>query len=304
MLTSLSQDKINLFPHYVQKWTRIGYDTSPINVERATAAINKMYECGGLKAPARIVFCKGPIEAILTLNMYMYKKENPKATKAEVFKHVKANCVYSTCGSGQHDAGWLSFYDFFRNETDLKDLDVIEGLIQVAKECGWYWAYDDICFVSHKPLVCKVNDNNQLHCPDGPAIQYGDGTEVYAYDGVIMDKETICNHASITVKGIADTDSEEQKRIKIEIYGTSRYLQDIKASVVDMDMVKINKFDPDSDAIPRALIKDAANNFYLVGTDGSTHRTYYMNVPNSVKTCQEAHNAIAPLDEDNCIARS
>jgi hypothetical protein len=182
-------------------------------------------------------------------------------------------------------------------------LDKIEGLCQVAKSCGWIWAYDTVCIVSAKPLVCLTNDNNQLHCTDGPAIEYGDGTAEYVYDGVIMDKETIMNPESITVDDIENTISEEQKRIKIQIYGTSKFLTDTKSEIVDMDMVKINPFDDQSDSIPRALIKDKNNNYYLVGTDGSTHRTYYMNVPQSI-SCAEAHNAISPLDESNCIASS
>jgi hypothetical protein len=71
-----------------------------------------------------------------------------------------------------------------------------------------------------------------------------------------------------------------------------------------MDTVKINPFDPNSESIPRALIRDKHNNVYFVGTDGSTHRTYYMNIPNTIKTCIEAHNSISPIDESNCIASS
>ena len=304
MITKLSPETISRFPDYVEKWTKVGYDTTPLDHDAVRAAIAKMYTCGGLTPPEKVVFCTGPINAILVINMYMFLQENPKATKAQVIEYAKTKSVSTLCGYGQHSVDWMAFYDVFMNETDIKGLEIVEGLMDVAKTCGWYWSYKDICFVAEKPLVCKVNDVNQLHCVDGPAVAYTDGTKVFSYDGVIMDEKTIMDPKSITVDEINNTVSEEQKRIKIEIYGTSNYLQDIKANLVDMDMIKINPYDPDSVSIPRALIKDKDGNMFFVGTDGSTQRTYYMNVPKTVTTCVEAHNAIAPLPESDCVAAS
>lgn len=304
MIESLKQESINAFPDYVNKWTKIGYDTTPLNKANVIAAVQNLYKCGGLVAPERIILAPGPTVGTLIVNMLLFKEANPNATEKEIKDSVKNNYALQDCVFGQHEVGWLSFYDFFKNETDLANLEKIDGLLDVARACGWVWAYDNVCVVAQKPLVCHVNDANQLHCTDGPAIAYEDGTMVFAYDGVIMEKDTIMHPEKITLEEINETGNEEQKRIKIEIYGTSKFLTDSKASIVDMDMIKINPYDTDSDSIPRALIKDKNNNFYLVGTDGSTHRTYYMNVPNTCKTCAEAHNAISPLDESLCIASS
>jgi hypothetical protein len=304
MIESLSQDSINAMPDYVQKWAKIGYDTSPLDPELVTRSVNKMYECGDLPHPKKIVICKGPTEANLVVNMYLYKKDNPKATKKQIIEHVKKNITFHNCGYGQHDAGSMSYYDFFMQETDLKGLEKIQGLMDMAYNCGWYWAFDEICFVAEKLSALHVNDTNQLHNETGPAIEYRDGTKVYAVDGVVMDEETIMNRSSITVDSIENTESPEQKRIKIQLYGVSNYLNDIKAQIVDMDVIKVNPFDPNSETMPRAVIKDHKDNYFFVGTDGSTQRTYYMNVPNTIKTCVEAHNSISPLPEQFCIAAS
>lgn len=304
MINELKASSIAAFPDYVIKWTKIGYDTKPLDKELVTASVNKMYERGGFPAPKKIHFASGPHEAQIMTNMLVYMEKNPGATKKAVIAHVKKNLDFIECGYGQHDVSWISFYDFFQNETDIEGIDIIDGLKSMALNCGWYWAFNDFCVVAEKPYVCKTNDNNQLHCPDGPAIAYNDGTKIFCYDGVIMEEKYIMDHSLITTDVIANEENEEKKRIFIEMYGVSKYLTDIKAAVVHMDMVKINEYDPESDSIPRALIKDQHNNMYLVGTDGSTHRTYYMNVPNTVTTCGEAHNAISPLDENNCIASS
>lgn len=304
MIESLKPESINAFPNYVSKWTKIGLDTSPMDKQVVIADIHNLYKCGGLVAPERIIFANGPTEGALVVNMLLYKERNPSATEKRIKGSIKKEFSLQDCVFGQHEAGWLSFYDFFMSETDVKDLEKLDGILAVARSCGWVWCFDTVCVVSRKPVVCRVNDNNQLHCVDGPAVAYEDGTKVYAYDGVIMDEDTIIHPENITVDAINDTENEEQKRIKIEIYGTSKFLTDIKASIVDLDMIKINPYDSGSDSIPRALIKDKNGNYYLAGTDGSTHRTYYMNVPNTCKTCVEAHNAISPLNESLCIASS
>jgi hypothetical protein len=43
---------------------------------------------------------------------------------------------------------------------------------------------------------------------------------------------------------------------------------------------------------------------WLVGTDGSTDRCYYMSVPREAKTCKEAHEMIAGVSEENILAEA
>jgi hypothetical protein len=304
MIEQLSQDQINLFPEYVKKWTEIGFNADPINKEKATKAIHLMYEKGGLTPPQKIIFCTGPTQLVILQSMLKYKEENPQASKEDIISHANTIQEVSDCGYGQHDATWLSYYDYFDNECKLEGMQQAHGLMEVAKECGWYCAFDTICLVSEKPCILHVNDMNMLHCDNGPALAYNDGTEIYAYEGVIVNKDIIMTPNYITIDLIEKEESEEIKRVMIEIYGVSKYLTDIKAEVVDIDTIVINPFEESSESMPRALIKDVKGNKYFVGTDGSTHRTYYMHVPPEVETCADAHNAISPIDESDIIANS
>jgi len=304
MIESLNNAQLSTMSDYVSKWTQIGYNTDPIDKIKATAAINNLYKCGKLEAPKTIVFCSGPLNAMLTLYMYMYKKDNPDATKKMVINYAKKNVAITTCGFGQHDVGWVSFYDFFKEQCDFKGLEILSGTYDVCNECGWYWAYNDICFVAEKPITLSVNDMNILHCEDGPACAYNDGTKIFAYEGVIVTEDIIMHPESITVASINSCDNEEVKRVMVIIYGVNRYIEDLGAKTIDIDMVTIDNTKSDSDAIPRALIRDKNGNQYFVGTDGSTERTYFMNVSREVNSCAEAHNSISPIDETNIIASS
>ena len=50
-----------------------------------------------------------------------------------------------------------------------------------------------------------------------------------------------------------------------------------------------------------ALMRTKDGQKWLVGSDGSTQRVYYMPVPESAKTCREAHEAISGLNEDQLL---
>ena len=82
----------------------------------------------------------------------------------------------------------------------------------------------------------------------------------------------------------------------VERYGPGKYLVAIGAKLVDAD----GGIGVDGSA-PRALYEDDKRQKWMVGTDGSTGRVYYMSVPNETKTCREGHQLISGLaDETKC----
>ena len=57
---------------------------------------------------------------------------------------------------------------------------------------------------------------------------------------------------------------------------------------------------------PRTLMQTKRGELFLVGTDGSTDRVYTMPIPDDrdIKTCSEAHAAIAGFDESRVVSQS
>ena len=92
---------------------------------------------------------------------------------------------------GQQDAGWLSFYDYFREVCNLKkETEKLVSLIDLAKHSNWIYPYKNIAVISEKPTVCKLQDG-KIHCENGPAILYKDGFSVYALNGKILNGEKL-----------------------------------------------------------------------------------------------------------------
>jgi hypothetical protein len=303
MITELTQAQLEKMPLYVDKWIKIGIDTA-FNEEQARQSIIETYKCANLKEPGKILFFDSPLSAIYALHVYWYAKETGERDKHKIVKFVDENISFPVCGFGQHEGGWLAFYDYFRNECGLvEETNSLSGLFNAAKTCGWYWAYADICFVSKKPTKCTLDDQNLLHSLTGPAIAFSDGFEIYAINGVMVTKDVVMAPESITIENINSEPNEEVKRIKIQQFGVSKFITEQKSTIIDMDVIAVNPFDKDSPTMPRALMEIGAMR-YFVGTDGSTKRTYYMNVPAHISTCVEAHNFISPVNESNIIASS
>jgi hypothetical protein len=103
---------------------------------------------------------------------------------ASVGDSVGASCY------GQHDANWLGFYDYFRNVLHLENqTEKLIGLIMIAKNANWFIPHQNICWVSERHDICKLNGQGKIHCDGGPAIHYPDGFSIWGLNGVRVAKE-------------------------------------------------------------------------------------------------------------------
>lgn len=313
----IPQENLANIPKYVQKWLPIEKCTDRINKEEAIKAIHLAYSlCNPpIKPPKTIKFFESPQAAVIAVQIYEYCKDNkiddPKSLNDEqidtMYEYLKTNGQYITGGFGSMHAGEMAFYDFFKYEFN-QDHSVLEGLEAIVKTCGYWWPFEDIVFISDRPDFLSVDENNQAHCENGPAIHYTDGYQIFIWHGFqIPDDKTwiITNPEKLNVNIITEETNEDIKAIMIAKYGTERYLTDIGAKIIDMDSQRVNPHDPSDDTcMQRILMEDKNGLKYLIGTDGSSKIAYYMNVEQNVTTCSEAHNSISLVDESTIIANS
>ena len=265
MINKLTPAQEATFPLYREKWINIGLSTDRVNPLKATDAVNLLYKCGGLPAPANIYFVNGPIEA------------SAKLKELGVDDGVLASTVY-----GSHEAGWLSFYDFFQNECGIELDDKLAGLKAVADTCGWVNVYDEAAIVHDRPLVIKRDDQNRLHCEDGPAVAYMDGFEVYAWHGTRIPADWIKNKESLTASIALTWQNIEQRRAACEIIGWAKVLDSLKAKIVDEDE------DPYIGTLLEVDIPEIGREKFLKVLCG-TGRTFAIPVPPDMTTALDAN---------------
>ncbi|MCC6572523.1 MAG: hypothetical protein IT462_01915 [Planctomycetes bacterium] len=194
-------------------------------------------------------------------------------------------------------------FELLPAETRGKLAEVGAHLGRLCREGFWFWPGTRTCLCYERPREIRLDDERRLHAPDGPAVTFRDGCKLYFHHGIPVPEMVVMEPNLLTTAIIDRELNAEIRRVMIEIYGPGRYLNDSGAVVIDMDMIDVSRDQP-LGAMPRALMEDRHGRKWLVGTDGSTKRVYYMRVPDEVRTCVQAHNALAGFDEGRIVASS
>lgn len=174
----------------------------------------------------------------------------------------------------------------------------------LALNAWWTWFGEKLALCCEAPVVQRRDERSRLHAEDGPAVVFGDGVSIYALEGYDVARRAVMEPDTLTVDEIDAEANADLRRILTARFGYGRYLSETGAEVVHMDMVDVVRGNPAFGTMPRALLRDRRSRMWLVGTDGSTRRVYYMRVPDVVTTCAEAHQALAGFNEDDIVASS
>jgi hypothetical protein len=223
MITQLTKEQEALFPEYVKRFTELGLSTDRITLDEATEIVNNLYEDRKLKVPKKIELVDSPIAAIKLYAQYVGKKVK------DCYSEISNFCW------GAHEAGWVSFYAYMRDELKVPGTEVLNAYEKTLK-LGWSLFYENLAIVSQKPTVLR-RMNNVLHSTDKPAVEYADGYVLYRYKGLNMDNHTfaITNPESITVNIILKESNQEIKRALLEIYGYERFIEESGAKLIHSD---------------------------------------------------------------------
>ena len=132
---------------------------------------------------------------------------------------------------GQHDAGWLSVYDFFNRHFGFAEKAA--GLFETAKACGWVWPFEKLAIITDRPAVLRFDDAKRLHCATGPAIKYLDGFAVHAWHGTRVPAEWIETPDALTAAVALSQTNTDMRIAAIQILGWAKMIDQLEAKVVN-----------------------------------------------------------------------
>lgn len=234
VITELTDEHRAKFPHYVEKWLKVGLCTDPANRPEAEDGLKKAYEIAKLDPPELVVWADGPIsgmrlQSIISKNDDAKKllNETPVSEREGVIKQLLEKHkndevdVYWSC-YGQQEASWLSFYDFFNIEFGI-DTSILAGLKKVAENSGWFWVFDDFAVMSERPEQIHIEDE-VLHNLNGPSISYKNDLKIFSYKGVNVPEWIIMESYKITPDVIKKESNAELRRVMISIYGLDKWV--------------------------------------------------------------------------------
>ncbi len=144
---------------------------------------------------------------------------------------IGSQVVNQCCGA--HDAAWLGYHDYFLKVLKLDCVKPLVPLVNLAKHCGWWVPYKDICFIQHRPT--KIHMRNKLLHKDGdPAILFRDGFAVWSLNGVRVPQwlsET--RTEDLDPRKLLKIDNAQVRAEFVRKVGIERVCHGLKAKCVD-----------------------------------------------------------------------
>jgi len=122
------------------------------------------------------------------------------------------------------NSGWVSFYDYFR-EIDIVKHAPFDKYIDYLQNGPSFYAIfmNGVAFVCGRPEYIKRDEQNRLHCEDGPAVRWKDGYANYFWHGVSVTEKLIETPESITKDNLEKEDNAEVRRAMMEKLGDRFY---------------------------------------------------------------------------------
>jgi len=218
--------------------------------------------------------------------------DSPFAAIKQIPSLTPSNAIY-----GNNDAYWLYTYRFFQKECNIQGLDIINHLYDLCTEAGWMWMSSDTTIVTKMPvdmrMIRKPAENARgfldvLHCYTGLALEYADGTGVYAINGVripaqykhlmeALPKEVPASEVLV----ISNTEirSELLKKIGIE-----RAFDSLQKKSLDKKTIKVGgEYELFSVVFPNDSVR-----IYLQGECPSNKEKFYEAVSPDCRTVEQA----------------
>ncbi len=186
------------------------------------------------------------------------------------------------CFQPENYSNLMSGFDFCVSVLNIvhrqQEWRVFQSLIQ---ECGWLFAYDDICIICDRPLHLRFDNQNRLHAEGEPAIEFIDGYSLYSYHGVTLpEKYGKIHPQQWQSQWLLTEENAELRRVLIQGIGYARICQELQA--IELDFWKeytLLKIDNDVDEEPIYLLKM---------TCPSTSFIHALRVPPNMNSAREA----------------
>lgn len=184
--------------------------------------------------------------------------------------HVQDNVM------AYYEAGWVATARFFHETFEPNDLihfarlnEMVSGYLLGSKE-AW---------LIRKPIRLERDEQGRLHCANGPCWQYRDGWDFYAWHGVRVPAEVILQPEQLTKDDwLKETNVEVRRVIQermpdfVEQIGARFLNGGERGCLYEVDLGN----DPEKVA------------HYVQVADPSTERWYYLRVPPTITSADEA----------------
>lgn len=293
--------------------------------EDMASAVTKLYSLVNKDLPP-IIYVDSPMAGSI-VTLYLNSMPDEKAAKiaatVNTKKEDKKLLKYRTLRLEDHDTiktmlkevGGKSstalsdalFFYFRRSHAAFYEGGKIAGVqfneedyntyLQIVNNLSVIYPYEEACIVCRNPIFVGWDDQNRVSATDRPAIEWADGFKIWAIEGHLADEQLIMHPETQTLEQIQKEENEEVRRIRINRYGWSKFIQDVGGEVRDVQSIRNGT---EGKVWMESLMHARNENMdytVLLTYDPSTGRPYALEVPPDTMTCEQAQRyLLAPED--------
>lgn len=162
------------------------------------AWLEVVYGLYDLPAPARVEIVPSPFAAFTLAKELMGEDE----TQLELD------------WSGVYDSGWVAFYDaFHRIGVDCGDEIKPVLALREFMRCAWDTLCLDECAIIVALPKVKRDAQGNLHCQNGPALEWRDGRTEFSWHGVWVPERVVMDPRSYTKDEYRALNTEERRAL-------------------------------------------------------------------------------------------
>jgi hypothetical protein len=249
-ITKLTDEQKALMPEYVERWVKIGTDTSrldPINTEKIVKNIRNLID---MEPDVPCLIVDNPLEAWAMSYLSLKQEIAVKDLHSEMLSIFNGNpkqydvprCELPWM-TGSFFASTFAFYDFMIEELGVeleKELWTKYKIWEASSQVGCVYPLDDCTIVSQKPKTIHLEDG-KLHRDGEPALTYDGigGLDIWSLHGVEVPEWVAKTPAQdLTLDDYSKLDNADVKAEFVRKVGIERFIGqgDIIDSFDEYDM--------------------------------------------------------------------
>ena len=317
-------------------WESLANSTKPIDAPKATAAVKAAYDLLGLEAPEITFCSSpkealAQIQMLQTSNKTEFNERLEKQVKDavcpfslinELWSKVSRFNIFTDRWRQLEEQLYKEFYGYWKylsSKVTTQDLvqaltlldfyvsglgivlkpeaqKFFEAVKQLLAECGWIFAFENVCYVCSRPCQFRLDSKYRLHAEAESALEFPDGYKLYSYHGVTLpEKYGKIHPANWRSQWFLEEDNAELRRVLIQGIGYARICEELEATELDCwqeyTLLRINAdIDGfDSDDFEGDRVAPKKEDIYLLKmTCPSTGFIHALLVPPDVRSALEA----------------
>lgn len=264
MLNELTKYQESQIKPWFNKWSKIALSTEPADINKFKRAIIRFCDNKKIPRPKKFIFVPSLVAGAKLLVSYsslstnlqiLYKTKSEiinsalisseiwnKISHIDIFhvpRMILSGFVFNELRNNTYhgyEFGQFGIFDgvrtsYFREVCGLKFPKYL--FEDIAAFTGCWWWLDNFIIVSDRPRQINIDENNRLHSTTGPAIEWRDGSSLYAWHNTLVPAKLITNPDDYTSEEIKKLENTEMIRALAEKLGWEKYINKLGIEVID-----------------------------------------------------------------------